>query len=137
MGGTALRRVRIAPSSTPSGITDTGTISNARGFVNMGGSVYFPDTINLNDTTGTTSADSNAVCFGTNEDVDNTTAPICIRDVNLVNNTGGLIFQTRDPAIIGKETDRTKCFNLDLTDSSNFIPTQVLDPHESLCRLSS
>ena len=136
LGGTALRRVRIAPSSTPSGITDTGTISNARGFVNMGGSIFFPDTINLNDTTGTTSADSNAVCFGTNEDVDNTTAPICIRDVNLTNNTGGLIFQTRDPAIIGKETDRTKCFNLDLTDSSNFIPTQVLDPHESLCRLS-
>ena len=109
------------------------SVNTNNGFQRFKGSMYF-STIKEDKGVGATLGD--AVCFGGDSFSLQTSIPIIIKDVDKVDNTGGIIFQTAEPAIIGKVTDRTKCFNLDLTDSSNSIPTAVIDPHDSLCRLS-
>ena len=82
------------------------------------------------------------VSFGSEADgLEPLKAPISIQNVNKARangdktNAGGIVFGTTDPAIRG-HSSKTLCYNLDLNDASNSLPTSVLDPHDSLCRLA-
>ena len=101
------------------------------GYSEFMGSMYFST---LTEDTGVGATLSNAICFGGTKSTIQTTIPIIIKDLDKDDNTGGIIFQTADPAIRGYTSTHTKCFNLDLSDSSNAIPTIATEAHESLTR---
>lgn len=75
-----------------------------------------------------------AVGFGANDILNN--CDITIKDTDKADHSGGIVFENAKSGINGFPNAQTKCFNLDLTDTSNAIPTAIIDPHDSLCRLA-
>ena len=61
---------------------------------------------------------------------------ITIKNTDKADHSGGIVFENAKSGINGFPNAQTKCFNLDLTDTSNAIPTAIIDPHDSLCRLA-
>lgn len=129
----ATQVIAIEPNARPTGID-----SLYYGRTDFNSCVNF---LTNHDNTGQ-NLQNPVVSFGTENDGNNPlTAPISFQNVNkaratnTANNAGGIVFGTTDPSIRG-HSSKTKCFNLDLNDGSNLIPTAVLDPHDSLCRLN-
>ena len=113
--------VTFNTGDNPTGV-DTGN-----GYSRFKGSVFYPT---LNEV-GTL---SDAVCFGGDFSSLQSSIPIIIKDLDKTDNTGGILFQTVDPSIRGYSSGHTKCFNLDLTSTTNAIPTVATEAHEALTR---
>ena len=97
-----------------------GVGTNTSGFLLQEGSLYLPDT----------NSDSNNIkgvlAFGIPHTSTLSNAPLYIGKLSNTDTTGGIVFQSQNPCIIGNtptggETHKTRCFNLDLSDSSNIF----------------
>ena len=97
--------------------------SGTKGVSSFGGAILFNDCIDGGGVVG----------YG---DTTIANCEITFENVDKADHTGGLVFKSANPAINGfSEENRTKCFNLDLSDTSNTIPTAVADPHDCVCLL--
>ncbi len=136
---TSTQAIRIQSSSTPRNdfifrpnTAQAGT--NAAGHSIFRGSILMPDTTRFNDNDDI----GGALIFGL-DDATTTiaNAPMYIGNLTSTQNDGGIVFQNQRPCIVGNTGTgtKTKCFNLDLTSSSNDIPTAINEPHEAMCEL--
>jgi len=114
----------LLPNKQNSGGTSNGSYGATRERAN----VFYP---NLGYTAGT---DGNVVSFGGDIETNFGDHPIKITEINRAysetnsSNAGGIVFGTINPAIRGhidqQNGNRTRCFNLDLTDPSVLLSTE-------------
>lgn len=97
--------------------------SGTKGVSTFGGATLFDDCIEGGGVVG----------FGGDRIIN---CNITIKDTDKTDHSGGIVFENSKSGINGFPTGATRCYNLDLTDDSNLIPTARLDPYDSITRLA-